>query len=272
MLKIPKLDSAEIIEVNGVRHRLRCGFRRWNTLRRLGYHAIALAKFHFQCQGLSRRFGMLEEAVHIETGMLAEHRFGLRKNILDKCCRNDAQPDFSVDSSESQIVDLIAKGRDVRPLRRVHIHRQHVFSAEIDVRRQIKGKRGVAALVLAEAHAVDPNGRGGHHPFEVDENAFAARLRWQTKTPPINGHKLILLFVEAVPGQPDIRVRNNDALKRGVIKLPRVHSFDNCAVVTPIPVDGKDQPAIGGGSRSRGIASEQSWGKRTPRNDSARCL
>ncbi len=61
--------------------------------------------------------------------------------------------------------------------------------------------------------------------------------------PPIDGDKLILLVIEAMPGQPNIRVWNNDAFKRGVVELPRVRSFDECMVVAPIPVDGKNQPA-----------------------------
>jgi hypothetical protein len=256
MLRVPKFDSAEIIDVNGVRHRLCRAFRRWNTLRCFGHCAVGLAEFHFKCQGLSRRLRMLKEAVYIQAGMLAEHAFGLRKNILDKCCWNDAPPDFSIDPSKSQIVDLIAKRRDVRPLRRVHIHRQHIFSAEIDVRRQIKRKRRIAALVLAEAHAIDLNGRGGHHSFEIDENTLATRLGWQTKTSSVDGPKLTLLFVEAVPGQPYICVRNSDALKRGVVKLPRVRFFDKCMAVTPTSVDRKNLPALGTGSRRNALASK----------------
>ena len=118
--------------------------------------------------------------------------------------------------------------------------------------RQIERERRVAALVLAELHSVDPNCRGGHDTFEVDEDTLAARLGGKPKTTPVNGYKLILLVVEAVPGQADIRVGNYNALKRRVVELPRVHSFDKCLVVTPISVDRKNQPAIGiGGSRAR---------------------
>src|SRR5580658_677672 len=148
---------------------------------------------------------MLQETVHIQARMVAEHSFGLCKNILDERSWNDSQPDFAVYPSKSQVVDLIAKGRNVRPLRRVHIYRKDIFSPEINVRRQIKRKRRIAALVFAEAYSIDPNGRCRHHSFKVDENALAARFRGQTKTPAINGHKLVLLFVEAVPGQPDVR-------------------------------------------------------------------
>ncbi len=140
------------------------------------------------------------------------------------------------------------------------------------MRRQIARKRRVATFVLAQPHTVDPNGRRGHDTFEVDENALAARLRGQTKTTPVNGNKLILLVVEAMPRQPDIRVGNNDVIKRRVVELPRVRPFDEGPVVTPIPVDGKNHPAHCVGSRGHGIASKQSWRKGGSRNDSARCL
>jgi hypothetical protein len=51
-------------------------------------------------------------------------------------------------------------------------------------------------------------------------------------------------------------VRNSDALKRGVVKLPRVRSFDKCMVLTPIPADGKNLPALGTGSRRNALASK----------------
>src|SRR5580704_10422390 len=88
--------------------------------------------------------------------------------------------------------------------------------------------------------------------------------------PPVNGDKLILLVVEAMPWQPNIRVRNNDALKCGVIELPSMRAFDKRMVVAPIPVDGKNQPAISVRSRGRGIAGKQSWRKCGARNDRAR--
>src|SRR5580658_10432211 len=130
----------------------------------------------------------------------------------------------------------MTKRRDVRPFRRVHINGKDVFTAEVDVRGQIERKRRVATLVLAQPHAIDPNGRGGHDPFEVDENALATCLRGQTKTTPVNGNKLILLVVEAMPGQPDIRMRNDDVIKRRIVELPAVCSFDEGPVVPPIPI------------------------------------
>jgi hypothetical protein len=73
-----------------------------------------------------------------------------------------------------------------------------------------------------------------------------------------------------MPGQPDIRVRNNHVIKRRVVELPRVRSFNENPVVTPIPIDGKNHPAPSVGSRGHGIASKPCSGKGASCNDSAR--
>src|SRR5271170_6610905 len=104
MLKVPEFDSAQVFEMHGVRHWVRRGLGRRNTLRRFGYHAIAFAEFDLQSERVMRCFQMLKEAVHIQTWMFAEHRFGLRENIFNKSCRNDAQPNFAVDSSKCEVV------------------------------------------------------------------------------------------------------------------------------------------------------------------------
>src|SRR5580704_1310671 len=186
--------------------------------------------------------------------MFAGHSLGFRENIFNKSCGNDAQPNLAIDSAKSKVVNLISKGRDVRTLCRVHVNGEHIFSAEINVRRQIERKRRVAALVLTELHTVNPNRRGCHHTFKVNENTLAARLGGQTKSPPVNRDKLILLIVKAMPRQSNIRVRNSDSVKCRVIELPCVSAFDKCMVVAPIPVDGKKQPPTSIGSCGRGIA------------------
>src|SRR5580704_13863320 len=46
VLEVPEFDPAEVVEVYGVRHRLRRGLRRWNALRCFGQDALALVKFN----------------------------------------------------------------------------------------------------------------------------------------------------------------------------------------------------------------------------------
>src|SRR6185369_17369010 len=99
-----------------------------------------------------------------------------------------------------------AEGRNVRPLAGSEVHRQHVLTVEIEVRRQVKRERRVAAPVFAETLAVDPHGGGGHGTFEVHENAVAACLGRELEAAAVAGNELITLFIKAVPGQPNVGV------------------------------------------------------------------
>ena len=56
--------------------------------------------------------------------MRAQDILGLRENIFDVSCRDDAQCDFAIDPAEGEVVNLIAEGRDIGALRRIHIHGQ----------------------------------------------------------------------------------------------------------------------------------------------------
>jgi hypothetical protein len=67
-------------------------------------------------------------------------------------------------------------------------------------------------------------------------------------------------------------MRNDDVIKRRIVELPPVCSFDEGPVVPPIPIDGKNHPARGVGGRGHGIAGKQSWRKCGSRKDSARGL
>src|SRR5277367_1683575 len=107
----------------------------------------------------------------------------------------------------------MSKGRNVRSFGRVNLNRQDIVGIKIEVGRQFKRKRCVSALVLAEVHSVEPNVRSGHHPFEIDEDPSAPRFLWKLEVPPVYRNELVVLFVETLPGQPNIGVRNHDSLK-----------------------------------------------------------
>ena len=115
-------------------------------------------------------------AIHIHFGMRGQNVFGLGENIFDEGGGNDAQGDFAIDSTEGEVVDLVAEGRDVWPLGGIQINGENIFAGKIEVRSQFERKGSVAAFVLAEADAVDPDRGGGHGAFEVDEDAAAARF------------------------------------------------------------------------------------------------
>ena len=42
--------------------------------------------------------------------------FGLAKHIFDKCRRNDTERNFAIDAAEGQVIDFVAKGRDIGAL------------------------------------------------------------------------------------------------------------------------------------------------------------
>jgi hypothetical protein len=70
--------------------------------------------------------------------MLAQRSFRFRKNVLNKLRRYKTQPDLAVNSAKSQIIDLMSKGWNIWPLRRINVNRQHIVPGKIDVLRQIE--------------------------------------------------------------------------------------------------------------------------------------
>ena len=132
--------------------------------------------------------------------MSGEHVFGLGENIFYEGLRDDAQGDFAVDAAEGEVIDLIAEGRNVGALGGIDFHCENVVAVEINVRRKFKREGREATLVFAQAHAVQPDGGGGHHAFKVDEDTLAARGGGQAEAAAIDGDELIGFFVDAVPG------------------------------------------------------------------------
>src|SRR5258705_8879377 len=213
---------------------------------------LTVAQRDFQTERHMRWFQMLQKAIHVEGWMSAEDIFGPGKDILNKGAGNDAQRNFAVDAAESEVVDLVAEGWDVRTLGGVDIDSQNIFSIEINVRGEIERERCVATFVFAEARAINPDSGGGHDAFEVDKNVAAGGFRWELETAAIDGDELVRLIVEAVPGGADVGVRNDNAFEGGVVELAGVRAFDNGFVETPIAIDWKDHATVGlgvGGGR-----------------------
>src|SRR5580704_15428449 len=151
---------------------------------------------------------MLDVAIDVECRLAAHHVLRLRKNILDEGARHNAQGNFAVNPAERKVVDLVAKWRNVGSFSRVDIYGENVLAVEVDVGRQFKGKRGVAAFVLAELFAVDPDCRSRHHTFKIDEDVLSLGFRRQLESPAIDRNKLVVLVIEAVPGKSNICVWN----------------------------------------------------------------
>src|SRR5690349_1827321 len=162
---------------------------------------------------------MLNKTIDIHAWGRREHIFRMNEDIFDERGGNHTQRDFAIDSAEGEVVDFISKGRNVGALRGINIDSEDILSGEIEVRSQIEGKRRVSSFVFAEACAVDPDGRRGHHTFEVDEHVLAFG-RWRKfEAAAVKGDELIRLLIKAVPGKRNIGVRDDDLVKLGVIEV-----------------------------------------------------
>ena len=113
------------------------------------------------------------------------------------------------------------------------------------MRRELERKGRVATFIFAEQNAVDPDGRGGHGSFEVDEGALASRSGRSSKHAAVGGKELVARVIEVVPGYARVGVGEDDALELAVIKGRSMRSFDLVGCVAPAAVDRQDQAALG---------------------------
>ena len=120
---------------------------------------------------------------------------------------------------------------------------QDVGGVGLQVRRQLEGEGRVAAAIFAELVAVDGDGGCGHDAGKVHENA-AAGLRRQLEVAAIDGDELEILFVETVPGEDLVGVRDGDALEFGVVEIRGGRARDRAPAEKPVPVHRQD-PAEG---------------------------
>jgi hypothetical protein len=104
----------------------------------------------------------------------------------------------------------------------------------------------------------------------------AARHRLSAEThdtDPDRGGNHINLIIEAVPGQADIRVRNDDAFESGVVELAPTRAFDKRFAVSSMPVDGKNHAPLGLGIAGKSwMACKRAGCKHWARDDRARRL
>ena len=269
--EIPELDPCKIIKMHVARNRLGGSFGRRNSLGTFGDDAITVAKIDFESERFPGGFEMQEEVLNVQRGIRSEYLFGLSENIFDESGRNNAEGNFAIDSAKGEVVNLVPKGRDVRALARIDVDSQNILTVEIEMGSEIEREGGVATFVLAKANAVNPNGGGGHHAFEIDEDMLSLGFRRQTKPTTIKRDELIGSVIETVPGQAYIGVRDDDTIKGGVVKFFAVGTVDNGFAVSPIAIDGNDQPAIrriegrerritSESARCKGCASEHGGG------------
>ena len=111
---------------------------------------------------------------------------------------------------------------------------------------QLKREWRVSAFVFSEPHAVDPDRGRGHDALKVDKDALAPGFRRKLEAAAVKRHKLVSLFIKAMPRKPHIRVRDHDSLKFGVIEISCMAIFDYASTVPPLSIHGEDEPAGGG--------------------------
>src|SRR6185437_15282198 len=157
--------------------------------------------------------------------------------IVDICRGNNPQRNFAIDATEGHVVNLITKRWNICALCRVNLDDQNIVSIRVKMRRQLKRERRKPTLIFAESDAVDPDRRCRHHAFEIDKDAFTSSVSRILEATPIGRDKLIILVVEVVPWKTHIRVRNDDAFKRRVIKPWSVCAFNFRWMIAPVAID-----------------------------------
>src|ERR1700733_6302868 len=194
---------------------------------------------------------MLEETVHLEAGSGSEHIFCFRADIFDESCGNDAQCNLTVDAAEGEVVDLISERWDIGTFGGIDLNGQHVVGVKLEMRRQVERERRVSAFVLPQASSIEPNGRGRHYSFEIDENMPAARFSGKPEMTAIDGNKFVVFVVKAVPGHTNIGVRNHHPLELGIVKILCARLVHRGAAEQPVTAHRKDKSPAGYGHRRR---------------------
>src|ERR1700680_1055964 len=192
-----------------------------------------------------RRLQMLNETIHVNHWTRRQRILRPHKDVLDKCRRHDTQGDFTVYAAEGKIVNFISKGRNVRALGGVHIDGDHVCSVEVEVGCQLKREWRVAAFVLSQSHSVEPDCGSGHHALEVDKDAFTSRFGRKLEAAAVERDKFVSLFIETMPWERDVRVRDHDRVKLGVVEIFGVAAFDKSSAITPLSIHGKNESSMG---------------------------
>ena len=163
--------------------------------------------------------GSLQVAADHHQSSLRQHCHRPGIDVFDEGLRHHAKLHAAVDAAKGQVIDVLAKGRDVAALRRIEFHRDHIVSAVLQVLRDFETERCVAALVLVELVPVHGDGGGCHRAGEIEKDAFALPLRRRAKVTPVGGDKLKAALIKTVPRQAHIGVRQGDLLPRRVIEI-----------------------------------------------------
>src|SRR3954447_8068185 len=108
---------------------------------------------------------------------------------------------------------------------------------------EIEREGSVASFVFAKPHPVDPNCRGGHDSFEIDEDALSLRIPGHSEAPSVQRHELIVLLIEAMPRQTFVGMRHDNTFKTRIVKSLVVSAFYLLGTELPAAIDRKNRSA-----------------------------
>src|SRR5260370_29700968 len=180
--------------------------------------------------------GRVEEALDLKRWVVCEWIDRTSDYVFDIERRNNTEINLAINPDEWHVVDVIAKGRNITTLCRVHMNSDNVVASPIHVLCQLKGERRVAALVLAEFLSVDPNGRSRHYCFEIDKYPLTSCCIRQLEVATVCRNELILVVIERVPRQDLVRVRDYYVRERRVVELSAGIAFDKLRAEAPATI------------------------------------
>ena len=113
LIKIPQINLSEIIK-NEIIVRL----PRWLDFKKLSRDQIAIEQVHVKLKRRTTRFSFIEIATHPHSPVsIVEYVGRSRKNIFYERWINEAKLDITIDATEGEVINAIAKRRDVLALR-----------------------------------------------------------------------------------------------------------------------------------------------------------
>src|SRR3979411_279952 len=104
----------------------------------LGQGSLSVSQLNFERQ--PSRCPPGEKTVDVKRWFAAQNVLGSGEYVVEVDRGNDPQSDFAIDAAEGQIVDFVAKGRDIGAFRRVELYHEEVIAIRPKVTGQLKGK------------------------------------------------------------------------------------------------------------------------------------
>ena len=105
-------------------------------------------------------------------------------------------------------------------------------------------KRHVTAPMLAQVVPVDRHGGGRHRAPKIEEHAQPPRLRRHFEVAAVNGNKLVVAVIEAMPGQQFVGVRNGNGSESAVVESGLGGALGSWAPEQPASIERIDMASV----------------------------